>query len=184
MKNRCFALTATFTKNLIYPVNLFIYKGIMPNLIQPRSVILLKISIVDQFFLPLKPYVRPEKIHKKHLITIAFASFFGVAVNPVLIKPVMRHFRAVIDVRWILLFGSAYVIALTLSPVFIENWTSIPVNIWITMGCVIIFTTFLAFLLNNYSFCHICPSTNNDLIYPQLVFASYSHNLSKRSAYI
>ncbi len=260
MKNRYFALAAAFTANLIYGINFVIAKGIMPDFLQPRSIILLRVSIAALLFWLLKPFVRPEKIHKKHLIRIAFASFFGVAANQilffeglnlttpinasiimvgvpiavlifsqilvkevitsrklvgillgsagavfliltsgevslkpgnflgnllilgnassyalylVLIKPVMRHYQAVTVMRWIFLFGSAYVIPLTLSPALTENWTSIPVNIWLSIGYVIIFTTFLAYLLNNYSLRHIHPSTNSAFIYLQPVFASF-----------
>jgi len=65
-----------------------------------------------------------------------------------------------------------YVIPLTISPALSENWSSIPINIWLSIGYVIIFTTFLAYLLNNYSLRHIHPSTNSALIYLQPVFTS------------
>ncbi len=259
MKTRYLALTAAFTANLIYGINYVIAKGIMPDYLQPRSIILIRVIVAALLFWILKPFTKSEQIQKKHLLRIAIAAFFGVAVNQilffeglnlttpinasiimvgvpiavlifsqllmkeditkrkllgiilgsagatfliltsgtinlepgnflgnllvmanaisyalflVLIKPVMLHYQAFTVMRWIFLFGALYVIPITLPPALAENWNVIPVNIWLSISYVVVFTTFLAYLLNNYSLRHINPATNSVMIYLQPVFAS------------
>ncbi|HPE43124.1 MAG TPA: DMT family transporter [Bacteroidales bacterium] len=259
MKTRYLALAAAFTANLIYGINYVIAKGIMPDYLQPRSIILVRVIVAALLFWILKPFTKAEKIQKKHLLRIAVAAFFGVAANQilffeglnltspinasiimvgvpiavlifsqllikeditkrkllgiilgsvgatfliltsgtislepgnflgnllvmanatsyalflVLIKPVMRYYQAFTVMRWVFLFGALYVIPVTLPPALAENWSVIPVNIWLSISYVVVFTTFLAYLLNNYSLRHINPATNSVMIYLQPVFAS------------
>lgn len=259
MNYRYLALAAAFIANLIYGLNYVIAKGIMPDYLQPRSIILIRVSVAALLFWVLKSFTKEEKIHKKHLFRIALAAFFGVAANQilffeglnlttpinasiimvgvpiavlifsqilageritsrkltgillgsfgagfliltsgkislepgyflgnllilgnatsyalylVLIKPVMRHYQAITVMRWVFLFGTFYVIPLTLSPALADNWNVIPASIWLSIAYVVIFTTFFAYLLNNFSLKHIHPSTNSVFIYLQPFFAS------------
>ncbi|HOI31352.1 MAG: DMT family transporter [Bacteroidales bacterium] len=259
MKNRYLALAAAFVANLIYGINYVIAKGIMPEYLQPRSIILVRVTIAALLFWLLKPFTIAEHIQKIHLLRIAVAAFFGVAANQilffeglnlttpinasiimvgvpiavlifsqilvkeiitkrklfriilgsigaiylilnsgtislepgnflgnllvlanassyalylVLIKPVMRHYQAFTVMRWVFLFGAVYVIPITLPPALSEDWRIIPLNIWMSISYVVFFTTFLAYLFNNFSLRHINPTTNSVLIYLQPVFAS------------
>ncbi|MBU2465531.1 MAG: DMT family transporter, partial [Bacteroidetes bacterium] len=94
------------------------------------------------------------------------------ALYLVLIKPVMQHYQALTVMRWVFLFGAVYIIPFTLPIALKSDWSSIPLNIWMSISYVIIFTTFLAYLMNNFSLKTIHPSTNSVFIYFQPVISS------------
>lgn len=259
MKSRTAALFAAFSANLIYGLNYVIAKGIMPDYLQPRAIIFVRVIIAALLFWLLKPFVADEKVSKKHLFQIAVAALFGLAANQilffeglnlttpinasiimvgapiavllfsqwiykeritrtkvlgialgsfgaaylilgtgeisfskdtflgnilillnastyalylVLIKPIMKHYKALTVMRWVFLFGAIFIIPFTLMPALKANWSEIPFNIWLSIIYVILFTTFLAYLLNNYSLKTIHPSTNSAFIYLQPVFST------------
>ena len=84
----------------------------------------------------------------------------------------MKHYKALTVMRWVFLFGAIFIIPFTLMPALKANWSEIPFNIWLSIIYVILFTTFLAYLLNNYSLKTIHPSTNSAFIYLQPVFST------------
>jgi drug/metabolite transporter (DMT)-like permease len=259
LKSRTLALIAAFFANLIYGVNFVVAKGIMPDYLQPRAIIFIRVIVAAMLFWLIKPFVKSEKVSKKHMLRIALAALFGVATNQilffeglnlttpinasiimvgvpiavlifsqwiakeritktkvlgislgsfgaaflilgsgqinlhpgtflgnvfillnasayalylVLIKPVMRHYQALTVMRWVFLFGAVYIIPFTLPIALKSDWSSIPLNIWISISYVIIFTTFLAYLMNNFSLKTIHPSTNSVFIYFQPVISS------------
>lgn len=260
MKSRTAALIAAFTANLIYGLNYVVAKGIMPEYLQPRSIIFVRVIVAALLFWLITPFVAAEKVSRKHLFQIAVAALFGVATNQilffeglnlttpinasiimvgvpiavllfsqwiakeritktkvlgislgafgaaflilgsgeisfhqdtfagnilillnasayalylVLIKPVMKHYKALTVMRWVFLFGTIYIIPFTLPLALKANWSEIPFDIWLSITYVIVFTTFLAYLLNNYSLKTIHPSTNSVFIYLQPVFSSF-----------
>lgn len=259
MKSRTAALFAAFGANLIYGLNYVIAKGIMPDYLQPRAIIFVRVIIAALLFWLLKPFVADEKVSKKHLFQIAVAALFGLAANQilffeglnlttpinasiimvgapiavllfsqwiykeritrtkilgiglgsfgaaflilgsgeisfskdtftgnilillnastyalylVLIKPIMKYYKALTVMRWVFLFGAIFIIPFTLMPALKANWSEIPFSIWLSIVYVILFTTFLAYLLNNYSLKTIHPSTNSVFIYLQPVFST------------
>jgi len=259
LKSRTAALIAAFSANLIYGINYVVAKGIMPDYLQPRAIIFVRVIVAALLFWLITPFVAAEKVSKKHLFQIAVAALFGLAANQilffeglnlttpinasiimvgapiavlvfsqwinkeritktkvlgialgsfgaaylilgsgeisfskdtflgnvlillnastyalylVLIKPIMQHYKAITVMRWIFLFGTIFILPFTLMPALEANWSEIPFNIWLSVFYVIFFTTFLAYLLNNYSLKTIHPSTNSAFIYLQPVFSS------------
>lgn len=253
------ALTAAFLANLIYGLNYVIAKGIMPVYLQPRSIILLRVSGAALVFSVLYFSRSKQSVKPAHLLRLAIAAFFGVALNQILffeglnltspinasiimvgvpvivlllsalflserltpikisgvaagfsgaayliymsgnhseipstltgnllilanatsysvylviVKPLFRYYKPITIVSWIFLFGFIYVAPLTISGAVGENWTEFPLSIWLSILYVIVFTTILAYFLNNYSLSHLSPSANSAFIYTQPVFAS------------
>lgn len=102
-----------------------------------------------------------------NLINAASYAFFLV-----MIKPLMSKYHPFTVMRWVFLFGTVVVMPFT-THVFLEtDFAAIPWNIWLNIGYVIVFTTVLAYFLNNYSLLHISPTVNSAFIYLQPVFAS------------
>ncbi|MBZ0243776.1 MAG: DMT family transporter [Bacteroidales bacterium] len=259
MKSRTAALIAAFIANLIYGINYVVAKGIMPDYLQPRAVIFVRVIVAALLFWLITAFIATEKVSKKHLFQIAIAAFFGVATNQilffeglnlttpinasiimvgvpiavllfsqwihkeritktkilgialgsfgaaylilgsgeisfhqgtfignilillnasayalylVLIKPIMKHYKALTVMRWVFLFGAIYIIPFTLPIALKANWSEIPFDIWLSITYVIVFTTFFAYLLNNFSLKTLHPSTNSAFIYLQPVFSS------------
>ncbi len=253
------ALTAAFLANLIYGLNYVIAKGIMPVYLQPRSIILLRVGGAALVFSVLYFSKSVQTVKFAHLLRLATAAFFGVAMNQILffeglnltnpinasiimvgvpiivlllsaiflserlnainvsgviagftgaayliymsgnqsdnsttlignllilgnatsysvylviVKPLFRHYKPLTIVAWIFLFGLFYVTPLTISGALNENWAEIPLSIWLSILYVIVFTTIVAYFLNNYSLSHLSPSANSAFIYTQPVFAS------------
>lgn len=253
-------MLAAFSANLIYGLNYVIAKGIMPDYLQPGSIILLRVTgaalVFNLFFYLTRS---AEKVERKHLFRIAIAAFFGVALNQMLffeglnlttpinasiimvgvpiivivlssfflhepltrvkvfgvilgfsgaaylilshgvasftsntfagnlliignatsyslymimIKPLFRHYKPLTIVRWLFLFGTVYILPYTFQLAISEEWSLIPVSIWLSIGYVIVFTTILAYFLNNYSLSRISPTANSAFIYTQPFFAT------------
>lgn len=79
------ALLAAFMANLIYGLNFVVAKTIMPDFLQPRAIILLRVVAAALFFWLLVMFSgKQEKVARFDLYRIAFASLFGVAINQIL----------------------------------------------------------------------------------------------------
>lgn len=79
------ALLAAFAANLIYGLNYVVAKTIMPDFLQPRAIILLRVVAAALFFWLLAMLDKNrEKVARIDLYRIAFASLFGVAINQML----------------------------------------------------------------------------------------------------
>ncbi len=260
MNNRTPALLAAFGANLIYGLNYVVAKTIMPDYLEPRAIILLRVIGAALFFTILvKLLPNEEKVNTRDKLRIAFAAIFGVAVNQilffeglnlttpinasiimvnvpilvmamshliireritwiklaglllgasgavflvlgggkldlsastlrgdllilmnassyalylVLIKPLMFRYRPLTVVRWVFFFGALFVMPFSLHIAWASDWGAIPLQIWISIAYVIVFTTIIAYFLNNYSLSHISPTANSSFIYLQPVFAA------------
>jgi drug/metabolite transporter (DMT)-like permease len=70
--------------NIIFGVNYVIAKGIMPDFLEPRAIILLRVVVATIIFWIVGYFSHNEKVCKKDLFKLAYISFFGVALNQVL----------------------------------------------------------------------------------------------------
>lgn len=245
--------------NLIFGVNYVIAKGIMPDFLEPRAIIFLRVIGAAIIFWVVGEFTVKEKVARKDLIRLALISFFGVALNQimffeglnlttpinssiimvsvpilvlvfshffigdrltknkiigitlgfagaaflilqsgnfsftsntlvgnifvlinassyalylVLVKPLMAKYNPITIMKWVFLFGLVYVAPVSLNLVISADYTVIPINIWFSIGFVILFTTVFAYLLNNYSLKTISPTINSAYIYTQPIIAS------------
>lgn len=260
MKSRTPALLAALGANLIYGLNFVVAKGIMPDFLQPRAIILLRVLGATIIFWLVSLFTPKEKVESKDFFTLALASIFGVAINQifffeglnlttpinasiimvlvpiavmlfsrvirgerlhsvrivgialgtigaalliltdgqlsfssgtslgnllvlinassyalylVLAKPMMVKYQPITVMKWVFLFGNLTVIPATFQVAREANWQDIPFNIWISIGYVVLFTTVLAYLFNNYSLRKISPTTNSVFVYLQPFFATF-----------
>lgn len=84
LKHRAPALLAALGANLIYSLNYIVAKGIMPDYLQPRSIILLRVVGASLVFWIISLFTKTEKVLLSDLLLIAFASLFGVTINQIL----------------------------------------------------------------------------------------------------
>ncbi len=113
--------------------------------------------------------LKPGNFLGNMLIVINATSY---ALYLVLIKPLMKIYRPLTVMRWVFLFGFVYVFIFTFPVAKQSDWSIIPLNIWISIGYVVLFTTILAYFLNNYSLTKISPAANSSFIYLQPIFAA------------
>ncbi len=245
--------------NLIYGINYVIAKGIMPDYMAPRTIILFRVAGATLVFWVITSFFKNEKVARKDLLKLMLVSFFGIALNQimffeglnlttpinasiimvgtpilvlvfahfilkekigglklagitlgssgalwlilkngdisftsgtflgnlfilinassyalflVLIKPLMQKYSALTVMKWVFTFGLVYVIPVSLPLALHTNYAAIPFNIWMSVTYVVLFTTVLAYLLNNYSLKLVSPTVNSSYIYLQPFLAT------------
>jgi len=258
-KKIMFAHLAVLGANIIYAINYVVAKGIMPDYLEPRAIIFLRVAGVAIIFWIVSAFFPKEKVERKDFFKLAYISFFGIALNQVmffeglnlttpinasiimvgvpivvlffshiiigdkltlnkiigivlgtsgaaylilqsgslslssntfvgnifilvnvtsyglflvLVKPLMSKYTPLTIMKWVFLFGLFYVTPVSLNLVVDADYVTIPSNIWVSIGFVILFTTVFAYLLNNYSLKVLSPTVNSAYIYLQPVLTS------------
>jgi len=69
--------------NVIFGLNYIIAKGIMPHYLDPRSIILLRVTIAVIFFWLFHRAFVKEKVEKRDLIKLSVCGLFGIAINQI-----------------------------------------------------------------------------------------------------
>lgn len=90
----------------------------------------------------------------------------------IIVKKLMHTYNAFTFVKWIYLFGFIMVLPFGWSEFNAVNWTLIPVAIFWKIGFVVVFSTFLTYLLNLLSMKELKPTTVAVFIYLQPLFAT------------
>ena len=90
----------------------------------------------------------------------------------IIVKKLMDKYNAFSFVKWIYLFGFLMVLPFGWSEFQAVNWTLVPMDIFWKIGFVVIFSTFLTYLLNLLSMKELKPTTVAVFIYLQPLFAS------------
>ncbi len=245
--------------NLIYGLNYVIAKGIMPDFMAPRTIILFRVAGATLIFWLVSAFIKREKVNKKDLFRLLVVAFFGIALNQimffeglnlttpinasiimvgtpilvlvfshyllkehltslklfgialgsagaawlilkngtisfssgtflgnlfilinassyalflVLVKPLMKKYSALTVMKWVFTFGLIYVVPVSLPLAIKTDFTAIPFSIWMSVTYVVLFTTVLAYFLNNYSLKIVSPTVNSAYIYLQPVLAT------------
>jgi len=113
------------------------------------------------------------------------ASFYGdvlIMVNAtsyalylVLVRKLLTKYHPVTVIKWVFLFGALFVIPFGGQELLATQWSTFTSGIWVAILYVLLFTTFLAYLLNGYALTKLMPSTVGFYIYFQpLVAASFA----------
>ena len=105
-----------------------------------------------------------------NLLTFLNASSYALFL--VLVKPLMKKYSALTVMKWVFTFGFIYIIPFSLHLVIDSDFNAIPTNIWLSIIYVVIFTTVLAYFLNNFSLKTITPTMNSAYIYLQPLLAT------------
>jgi drug/metabolite transporter (DMT)-like permease len=105
-----------------------------------------------------------------NLLTFLNASSYALFL--VLVKPLLRKYTALTVMKWIFAIGFLYVLPFTWKLVAQSDFSVIPLNIWLSILYVVLFTTVLAYFLNNFSLKTITPTMNSAYIYAQPLVAT------------
>ena len=104
---------------------------------------------------------------------LVFTNAASYALFLVLIKPLMAKYHPLTVMKWVFTFGFVLVTPFTLHLVLIADFRIIPTNIWLSIGFVVLFTTVIAYFLNNFSLKVISPTVNSAYIYFQPFLATF-----------
>ena len=78
------AYISVFSANVIYGINYALAKGIMPDFMQPRAIIFIRVSGSFIMFLIAQMIFVKERINRKDLPLFIFCSLFGIAINQIM----------------------------------------------------------------------------------------------------
>lgn len=105
------------------------------------------------------------------LMVLANASSYGMYL--VLVKPLMKNYRPLTVITTVFTFGFV-VVAIAGFRQFIETeWATFGWEIWASVGFVVLFTTFFAYLLNIYALKKVNPSLVSVYMYAQPLIATF-----------
>lgn len=95
------------------------------------------------------------------------ASCYGLYL--VIAKTLMKKYNAITVVSWMFLFGFIYILPFGLDNVLNTNFEAFTLNTYLTIGYVVLFTTFFAYLFNVYALNYVSPSVTSSYVYLQPV---------------
>ena len=98
------------------------------------------------------------------------ASSYGLYL--VLVKKLMDKYNPYNFAKWIYLIGFIMVLPFGWSEFEAVNWDVMPLDIYLKIGFVVVFSTFLTYLLNLLSMKELKPTTIAVFVYLQPVFAT------------
>jgi len=102
-----------------------------------------------------------------NLFVLLNASSYGLYL--VLVKTLMKKYHAVTVASWVFLFGLLFVFPFAITDFLNTNFEAFTLNTYLTIGYVVLFTTFLAYLFNIYALNHLAPSVTSSYVYLQPV---------------
>jgi len=85
----------------------------------------------------------------------------------VLAKDLMKKYHALTVTSWMFLIGFLFVLPFGVDNLLATDFGAFTLNTYLIAGYMVLFTTFLAYLLNIYALNHVSPSVNSSYIYFQ-----------------
>ncbi|MDA3866284.1 MAG: DMT family transporter [Salinivirgaceae bacterium] len=94
------------------------------------------------------------------------------ALYLVLVKPLMTKYHPITVIKWVFLFGSFIILPAGYRELASTDFSLFTTEVWLSVGYVVIFTTFFAYLLNIIAMQWVSPTLASTYIYSQPVIAS------------
>jgi drug/metabolite transporter (DMT)-like permease len=96
-----------------------------------------------------------------------FINTCSYALYLVLIKPLMVKYNPLTIISWVFLLGLIFMLPFGIEDVINTNYSAFTFQTYLSIGYVVIGTTFLAYLFNIYALQHITPSIAGSYVYLQ-----------------
>jgi drug/metabolite transporter (DMT)-like permease len=176
----------TFFKGLSYtsPIMGAVIMVTTPMIVLVLSAILIKermktrkilgiiLGLAGTLFLILygKSMANAPKAGLGNLLVFINAVSYGFYL--IIVKKLMDKYNAFSFVKWIYLFGFLMVLPFGYTEFQAVNWAVVPIDIFWKIGFVVLFSTFLTYLLNLLSMKELKPTTVAVFIYLQPLFAT------------
>jgi drug/metabolite transporter (DMT)-like permease len=103
---------------------------------------------------------------------LVFINAISYGFYLIIVKKLMDKYNAFTFVKWIYSFGFLMVLPFGWSEFDAVNWNLVPTDIYWKIGFVVVFSTFLTYLLNLVSMRELKPTTVAVFIYLQPLFAT------------
>ena len=117
-----------------------------------------------------------------NLFVFLNATCYGLYL--VIVKTLMRKYKAVTVISWMFLFGLLFVSPFAINDFTNTNFEAFTTSTYLVIGYVVLFTTFFAYLFNIYALNYVTPSVTSSYIYLQpvisfIMVAMYAYLLMK-----
>ncbi|MFV8357361.1 DMT family transporter [Flavobacterium sp. XS1P32] len=145
---------------------------IMKERMQKRKVFGIVLGLVGTAFLILYGKSIGNATHAGLGNFLVLVNAISYAFYLIIVKKLMDKYNAFTFVKWIYLFGFIMVLPFGWSQFQSVNWTLVPMDICWKIGFVVVFSTFLTYLLNLLSMKELKPTTVAVFIYLQPLFAT------------
>lgn len=103
---------------------------------------------------------------------LVFVNAVSYGFYLIMVKKLMDKYNAFSFVKWIYLFGFLMVIPFGWKEFQVVDWSIVPTSAYLKIGFVVVFSTFLTYLLNLLSMRELKPTTVAVFIYLQPFFAT------------
>ena len=139
---------------------------------KPRKILGIILGLTGTLFLILygKSMNNAPKAGLGNLLVFVNAVSYGFYL--IIVKKLMDKYNAFSFVKWIYLFGFLMVLPFGYTEFQAVNWSVLPIDIFWKIGFVVLFSTFLTYLLNLLSMKELKPTTVAVFIYLQPLFAT------------
>ncbi len=111
-----------------------------------------------------------EKVKLGNLLVLANAASYALYL--VIVKPLMQKYHPITISKWVFLLGFFIVLPFGYTEFMEISWSTMPVDMILRVGYVVLFTSFLAYLLNIYALKTINASTVSFYVYLQPLIAT------------
>ena len=101
------------------------------------------------------------------------ANTISWAFYTVIIKRMLEKYHPITVMKWTFFFGMLTTIPAGYNQWSTMDWSSIPVNAWLGIGFVVIFATFLGYLLISFGLRRLSPTIVSTYTYTQPIIAAY-----------
>lgn len=98
------------------------------------------------------------------------AVFYSIYL--VRVKPLMKEFKPLWVVFWVMIIGWLVLFLVGFEQATAVEWNSLPVKAWLSIGFVVVFTTFFAYQLNIWALAHADSTLVGAYIYLQPLFTA------------
>jgi drug/metabolite transporter (DMT)-like permease len=103
---------------------------------------------------------------------LVFINCVAWSIYMVMVKPLMKKYKATTVLKWVFLFGSIYVLPFGWSGLVSFNISAMGAGQWACLAYVVIGSTFIAYFLNTYALTELSASVAATYIYLQPVIAA------------
>jgi drug/metabolite transporter (DMT)-like permease len=145
---------------------------IMKERMQKRMVLGIVLGLIGTAFLILygKSIGSATNATLGNFLVLVNALSYGFYL--IIVKKLMDKYNAFTFVKWIYLIGFLMVLPFGWSQFEVVNWAVVPAIIYWKIGFVVIFSTFITYLLNLLTMKELSPTTVAVFIYLQPLFAT------------
>lgn len=166
--------------NLTSPIDASIIQTSTPVLVLIFSVILLKERITKNkltgitmagigaiFLILYGNKIQGTSSFLGNLFVFINACSYGLYL--VIVKTLMKKYHAITVASWVFLFGFIYAFPFGINDFLNTNFDAFATSTYLTIGYVVLFTTFFAYLFNIYALKYLSPSIASSYVYLQPV---------------